>query len=62
MGLIKTIPNENILANRVGQMLMLPNWSFNWIIILLVTGLIGGFVGGLAALAGFHVRSMMSSD
>lgn len=54
MGLIQSIPNENLLANRVGEMLMLPSSSFNWIIVLLVTGIIGGLAAGLSALAGFY--------
>lgn len=57
-GLIKTIPNENILANRVGELLMLPFAEFNWIIILFVTGIIGGLVAGLSGLAGFYLREL----
>lgn len=60
MGLVKTIPNENILANRVGQMLMLPDLSFNWIIVLLISGLIGGLAAGLSALAGYHFKEAMN--
>lgn len=61
MGLIQSIPNEHILANRVGQMLMLPAWKFNWIIMLLITGLIGGLAGGFSALAGFYMRQAFNS-
>ena len=57
MGLIHTIPNENLLANRVGEMLLIPLNSLNWIIVLLVTGLIGGLVAGLSALAGFYTAA-----
>ncbi|HEY0669596.1 MAG TPA: hypothetical protein VGD22_15545 [Sphingobacteriaceae bacterium] len=57
-GLLKTIPNENILANRVGEMLMLPFTEFNWVIILFVTGIIGGLVAGLSGLAGFYLREL----
>ena len=57
MGLVNSIPNENLLANRVGEMLLLPLNSFNWIIVLLVTGLIGGLVAGLSALAGFYTAA-----
>lgn len=53
MGLIRSIPNENLLANRVGEMLMLSLTSYNWIIVLLSTGLIGGLTAGIAALAGY---------
>ena len=53
VGLIKTLPNKNILANRIGQMLMLPDTGFNWLIVLLVSALIGALAGGFAALAGY---------
>lgn len=58
VGLLKTIPNENILVNRVGEMLMLPFAEFNWIIVLFVTGIIGGLVAGLSGLAGFYLREL----
>ena len=54
MGLIRSIPNQNLLANRIGEMLMLPSNSLNWIIVLLLTGIVGGLVGGFSALAGFY--------
>lgn len=59
MGLIKTIPNENILANRVGEMLMLPPSGFNWVIVLLLTGIIGGLAAAFAGLAGFYFHVFM---
>lgn len=52
--LVQSIPNENLLANRVGEMLMLPSHSFNWIIVLLITGIVGGLVSGISALSGFY--------
>lgn len=61
MGLIRSIPNDNLLANRIGEMLMLPANSFNWIIVLVVTGIIGGLVGGLSALAGFYSAAAFRS-
>ena len=56
MSLWKSLPNDNILANRVGQMLMLPDWPFNWLIVLLLTAILGGLVSGFAALSGFFAR------
>ena len=56
VSLISSVPNENLLANRVAEMLTLPASSFGWLIILLVTGIIGGLVAGLSALAGFYCR------
>lgn len=47
--LIKSIPNKNVLANRVSALFHLPGWF--WII--LVTAIIGGLVGGFAAMSGF---------
>lgn len=52
-----TIPNHNLLANRVAQLFMLPETSISWIVILLVTALIGGLVAGLAALAGYFCKA-----
>src|ERR1700753_2573984 len=49
LALMKSIPNDNILAGRVVQLFPLPH---NWIWVLLVTGIIGGLVGGMAALSG----------
>ena len=52
MALFRSLPNENLLANRVAQMLMLPVSDFNWLILTLITGVLGGLVAGTAALAG----------
>ena len=48
LALFKSIPNDNILATRVAHLMQLPNW----ILLLVVTGIIGGLVGGMAALSG----------
>ena len=50
--LIKSVPNENRLATRVSHLFHLNNW----VLLLLVTGLIGGLVGGMAALSGLLVK------
>jgi uncharacterized membrane protein YhaH (DUF805 family) len=52
MALIKSIPNDNILATRAAHLFQLPNW----ILILLITALIGGLVGGMSALSGIVVK------
>jgi hypothetical protein len=52
LALIKSIPNDNMLAQRVAKLFQLPNW----ILILLVTALIGGLVGGMSALSGVLVK------
>jgi hypothetical protein len=52
LALLKSIPNDNMLAKRVAQLFQLPNW----ILILLITALIGGLVGGMSALSGILVK------
>ena len=52
LALLKSIPNDNILAERVAKLFQLPNW----ILLLLVTALIGALVGGMAALSGALVK------
>jgi hypothetical protein len=52
LALVKSIPNNNVLATRVSQLFHLPNW----ILLLIVTALIGGLVGGMAALTGVLVK------
>lgn len=52
LALIKSLPNDNILASRVATLFHLPHWFF----LLLVTAMIGGLVGGLSALSGVLVR------
>src|SRR5665213_376191 len=56
LALMKTIPNNNILARRVATMFALPHW----ILLLLLTALIGGLVGGMAALSGFLLKRAFS--
>lgn len=62
MSLWRSLPNENILANRVGQMLMLPDWSFTWVFVVLITSLIGGLAAGLAALSGYLSRKAFPKE
>jgi len=47
-----SLPNEHLLANRIGQVFMLPESNNNWIILLLAGSIIGGLVGGLSCLTG----------
>jgi len=62
MGLIHTIPNENILANRVGSMLKLPATSLNWLIVLLLSGIIGGLAAGISGLTGFLFKEAIKKN
>ncbi|HWD89520.1 MAG TPA: hypothetical protein VG367_15420 [Mucilaginibacter sp.] len=52
LALLKSIPNDNILATRVAHLMQLPNW----IALLIAAGIIGGLVGGMAALSGALIR------
>ncbi len=56
LALLKTIPNDHILADRVAKMVHLPNW----ILLLLITAIIGGIVGGMASLSGFLVQRLFT--
>ena len=49
LALIKSIPNENVLATRVATLFPLHAW---WFLVLLVTAIIGGLIGGMAAWTG----------
>src|ERR1700744_4545803 len=55
--LLKTIPNDNILASRVIQLFPLPHY---WILLLFISALIGGLVGGLSALSGILVKKVFT--
>jgi len=57
LALIKSIPNDNVLASRVIQLFPLPH---QWIWLLLITALIGGLVGGMAALSGVLTKKAFS--
>ena len=47
--------NHHLLSSKVAQILPLGG---SWILLLLITGLIAGIVGGLAALCGSFARSI----
>lgn len=57
LALMKSLPNDNVLAGRVIQLFPLPH---QWILLLLITALIGGLVGGLAALSGVLTKKAFS--
>ncbi|MBS1530203.1 MAG: hypothetical protein JSU01_07845 [Bacteroidetes bacterium] len=52
LALLKSEPNDNILATRVAHLMQLPNW----ITLLIAASFIGGLVGGMAALSGALIR------
>ena len=51
-----SLPNEHLLANKVGQVFMLPASDTNWIIMIFASSLIGGIVGGFSTLTGNSFR------
>jgi len=57
-----SIPNGNLLGNRIGQLFFLPDWQANWVIMLLASSFIGGFIGGITCLSGqlFQKKSGIS--
>jgi hypothetical protein len=57
LALFKSIPNDHILAKRVAAMFQLPNW----ILLLFVTALIGGLVGGMSAWSGILLKKAFKS-
>ncbi|HTD98962.1 MAG TPA: hypothetical protein VK668_06725 [Mucilaginibacter sp.] len=52
LALFKSIPNDNLLVKKVAQLFQLPHW----ILVLLITALIGGLAGGMSALSGILVK------
>jgi nitrate/nitrite transporter NarK len=52
MALFKSIPNEHVLATRIGEMLMVKSW----ILILVLSGIMGGFVAAISGFCGYHFR------
>ena len=56
--LFKTVPNDHILASRVATLFHLPNW----ILLMLITALIGGLVAGMAALSGLMVKRVIIKE
>ncbi|AMR33747.1 hypothetical protein A0256_21080 [Mucilaginibacter sp. PAMC 26640] len=58
LAMLKSFPNENILATRVAHLFQLPNW----LLLLAVTVLIGGLVGGMSSLSGFLVKKVFEKE
>jgi hypothetical protein len=55
MALFKSLPNNNILATRVAEMLSVKQWS----VVLAVTGILGGLVAGICGYCGYKFRKNM---
>lgn len=50
--LFKSLPNDNLLANRVAVMIGVKQW---WAL-LLITGLLSGLIAGISGLCGYFFR------
>lgn len=59
VALYQTVQNQNLLARRVGEMFMLTSEN-NWIVLVLITGLVGGLAAAIAGLAGYYSRAAFS--
>ncbi|MFI5452423.1 hypothetical protein ACHMWN_09720 [Pedobacter sp. UC225_61] len=57
MALFKSLPNHNVLATRVAEMLSVKLWP----LVLLITALLGGLVAGISGYCGHHFRKAVIS-
>jgi energy-coupling factor transporter transmembrane protein EcfT len=55
MALFKSLPNNNVLATRVAEMLSVKQWP----VVLAVTGILGGLVAGICGYCGYKFRKNM---
>jgi hypothetical protein len=53
LAFLKDSANDHLLASKVAQILPLGG---SYIVLILVTGIVGGLVAGLAALTGSYIR------
>jgi len=58
LALFKSVPNNHVLASRVAVLFHLPGWS----ILLIMTAIIGGLVGGMCAMSGVFVKRLFEKD
>ena len=56
LALLKSFPNEHVVASRVAQLFHLPHW----LLLMAVTVIIGGLVGGMSALSGLLVKRVFA--
>jgi len=58
MALFKSVPNKHILAIRMAHVLPLGG---HWVLLLLVTAIIGGLVAGMAAMSAHLIRQVFNN-
>ncbi|ACU05506.1 MULTISPECIES: hypothetical protein [Pedobacter] len=52
MALFKSLPNNNLLAGRIAEMFGVQSW----LLILLLSSLLGAFTAGVSGYCGYHFR------
>lgn len=52
MALFKSLPNDNVLATRVAEMVGVKLWY----VVLVLTGLLGGLAAAISGICGYHFR------
>lgn len=57
VALFKSLPNHNLLAGRMAQMLSVKYWP----IVLFATGLVGGLAAGISGYCGYQFRKAVLS-
>ncbi|RZK78471.1 MAG: hypothetical protein EOO92_11045 [Pedobacter sp.] len=57
MALYKSLPNQNLLASRVAEMLGVNSW---WLVLTL-TAVLGAFVAAISGFCGYHFRKAVLS-
>ena len=57
MALFKSIPNNNVLALRVAEMFGVKSW----ILVLVLSSILGAFCAGISGYCGFHFRKAVLS-
>lgn len=57
VAMFKTIPNDNILVNRVAEMLGLKAWG----LVLLLSALLGSFAAAISGFCGYHFKRALTS-
>ena len=52
MSLFKSLPNSNVLATRVAEMIGVKLWY----VVLIITVVLGGLTAGISGICGYHFR------
>lgn len=52
MALFKSLPNNNLLAGRIAEMFGVQSW----LLILLLSSVLGAFTAGVSGYCGYHFR------